>query len=248
MNLKAKLAKIEEFNFKPGERICGRFQIVQKLGGGLEGEVYKVIEELTKTNRAIKLFYPHQNPKRKISIRYATKLEKLRDTGVVMDYLSHETINYKRQKVAVIVSEFINGETLYDFVMRQRGKRLTVLPALHLLYSIVKGVESIHVNGEYHGDLHLDNILIMKFGLEFKIKIIDLHHWGDSKKDNRDEDIIKLIRVFYDVLGGVKYYKNLSPSIKDIICGLKRNLILKKFKTMTALRLHLENMDCSDAL
>ena len=113
---------------------------------------------------------------------------------------------------------------------------------------MVRGLEFIHANREYHGDLHTENIIIKKFGLEFDIKIIDFHHWGDSKKDNQDEDIIKTIRLFYDILGGQKYYKKLPPSIKYIICGLKRNLILSRFKTMTQLKSHLELMDWSDAV
>ena len=83
-----------------------------------------------------------------------------------------------------------------------------------ILYSIVLGVESIHIEGEYHGDLHTENIIIRKFGLEFDLKIIDLHHWGDSIKDNREEDIVKIIRIFYDILGGQKSYAKLPPSLK----------------------------------
>lgn len=56
------------------------------------------------------------------------------------------------------------------------------------------------MNGEYHGDLHVDNIMIKRFGLGFDLKVIDMHHWGDSKKDNRDEDIVKIIHLFYEVL------------------------------------------------
>lgn len=147
----------------------------------------------------------------------------------------------------MIVCEFVEGEMLSGLVSKQRGKKLDVFPAIHLLYSLAQGLEYIHLGGEYHGDLHTDNIIIKRFGLEFDIKIIDFHHWGDSKKDNRDEDIIKTIRIFYDILGGQKVYSKLPPSLKYIICGLKRNLILSRFKTITHLRNHLELMDWSDA-
>jgi tRNA A-37 threonylcarbamoyl transferase component Bud32 len=183
-----------------------------------------------------------------VSTSYARKLDKLSHSPIVMDYVSHEIIDVQDCRVACLASEFIKGEILGDFINKQRGKRLGIFPALHLLYSIVRGVESIHLAGEYHGDLHIDNVMIKKFGLEFDLKIIDLHHWGDSKKDNRDEDIIKVIRIFYDILGGSKFYPKLPGSIKYIVCGLKRNLILKRFKTIGALRNHLELMDWSDAV
>lgn len=240
--------KITEFSLDKGRKISNRYTVLEYLGGGVEGEVYKVVETHTNKERAVKLFYPSRNPGFKVSARYAKKLDKLRESPIVMDYLSHEVITIKNQKIAILVSEFIEGELLGAFVEKQRGKKLGVFPSIHLLYSVVLGVESIHQEGEYHGDLHTDNIIIKKFGLEFDLKIIDLHHWGDSKKDNRDEDVVKVIRIFYDILGGAKAYPKLSPSLKYIICGLKRSLILKRFKNITALRIHLETMDWSDAV
>lgn len=230
-----------------GRRFSNRYTVLELLGAGLEGEVYKVIEDHTQKIRAVKLFFPKRNIGYKVSTRYAKKLDKLRNSPIVVDYLSHEIIKVKGETVACLISEYIEGELLSEFTDKQRGKKLGVFPAIHLLYSIVTGVESIHAAGEYHGDLHTDNIIIRRFGLKFDLKIIDLHHWGDSKKENREEDIIKIVRIFYDILGGAKYYSKLPASLKYIICGLKRSLILKRFKTISSLRIHLEKMDWSDA-
>lgn len=221
--------------------------MIELLGAGYEGEVYKVSELHTKRLRAVKIFYPKRNHQFKVSVKNSQKLDKLVDCPIVVDYYGHEIIKLKGEKVAMIVCEFVEGEMLSGFVSKQKGKKLGVFPAIHLLYSLSLGLEYIHLNGEYHGDLHTDNIIIKRFGLEFDIKIIDFHHWGDSKKDNREEDIIKTIRIFYDILGGQKFYSKLPPSLKYIICGLKRNLILERFKTISHLRSHLEQMDWSDA-
>ena len=239
---------IKQFDLPENKVIGSRYMVVERLGSGFEGEVYKVVEILTRTERAIKLFYPKRNPKFKVSTRYAQKLAKLKDCPIVMDYLSHEIIKVKGQKVACLTCELIIGQPLSEFVNKQKAKRLGIFPAIHLLYSLSLGLEEIHLNGEYHGDLHVDNVIIVKFGMEFDIKIIDFHHWGDSKKDNREEDIIKLIRIFYDILGGPNRYKKLPKSIKYIINGLRRGLILEKFKTISHLRAHLETMDWSDAV
>jgi serine/threonine protein kinase len=239
---------INSFSLEPGYFLTKNYTIDSFLGGGYEGEVYKVFENDTQLVRAVKLFYPHRNKRNKVSRRYALKLEKLRDCPIVMDYLSHELVRYGEFEVACLVSEYIEGQILGDFVNSQRGKRLGIFPAIHLLYSIVSGLDYIHNRGEYHGDLHVDNIMIKRFGLSFDLKIIDMHHWGDSKKDNRDEDIIKVIRIFYDILGGDKHYSKLPESVKYIICGLKRSLILKKFRNVSILKRHLELMDWSDAI
>ncbi len=240
--------RIDSFNLPKGKILANRFIVLELLGSGYEGEVYKVQELHTNIERAVKLFFPHRNSQFKISSRYAKKLDKLKESSIVMDFLSHDIIRLKGHKVACLTSELIVGESLANFAKKQKGKKLAVFPAIHLLYSIVLGVESIHLEGEYHGDLHTDNIIIRKFGLEFDLKIIDLHHWGDSKKDNREEDIIKIVRIFYDILGGAKNYHKLSPSLKYIICGLKRSIILQRFKTISSLRAHLEWMDWSDAI
>ncbi|MCO4794948.1 MAG: protein kinase family protein [Bacteriovoracaceae bacterium] len=240
--------KNNSFYLDEGDIISNRFTVLDKLGSGWEGEVYRVEEMLTKQERAIKLYYPKRNKKFKVSTRYAQKLEKLIDCPIVMNYLSHEIIFIGKNEVACLACEFIEGEILAQFVEKQRGKRLGIFPAIHLLYSLTQGVEAIHLEGEYHGDLHTENIIIKHFGLEFDIKILDFHHWGDSKQSNREEDIIKLIRIFYDILGGADRYPKLPPSIKHIICGLKRGLILKKFRSVSHLRVHLETMDWSDAV
>ena len=87
-------SKISNFTLEPGKTLGSRFTIIEKLGGGLEGEVYKVAEALTGKERAVKLFYPNHNPGFKVSTRYAKKLDKLRDSPIVMDYLGHEIIKY----------------------------------------------------------------------------------------------------------------------------------------------------------
>jgi hypothetical protein len=48
--------------------------------------------------------------------------------------------------------------------------------------------------------------------------------------------------VFYDALGGAKRYNRHPYQVKAICCGLKRSLILKKFKTTKQLREHLETL------
>jgi hypothetical protein len=106
----------------------------------------------------------------------------------------------------------------------------------------VKGIEEIHLLNEYHGDLHPENIIVNRFGLGFDLKLLDMFQWSTSKKENRDDDLCDLIRVFYDSIGGARRYAKHPPDVKKICCGLKRTLILKKFRTVTRLKEYLEKM------
>ena len=70
-----------------------------------------------------------------------------------------------------------------------------------------------------------------------------MFHWGAPKAENRHDDVADVIRLFYDVLGGQRHYANQPDEVKAICCGLKRSLIIKKYRTMTRLRQHLETME-----
>ena len=95
--------------------------------------------------------------------------------------------------------------------------------------------------GEYHGDLHAENIIVRRLGLTYELKLIDLFHWGRATRANRQEDICAAIYLFYESLGGRKAYAGLPKQIKEIICGLKRTLILKKFPNASDLRMAIES-------
>ena len=97
--------------------------------------------------------------------------------------------------------------------------------------------------GEYHGDLHEDNIIIQRSGLGFDLKLIDLYHWGAPSAANIRNDVFMLIRLFYDVLGGRNHYAKQPSAIKGICCGLKHSLIARKFCTAGQLRSYLETME-----
>ena len=67
--------------------------------------------------------------------------------------------------------------------------------------------------------------------------------WNAPKRENIQTDVCDLVRIFYDSLGGQKHYLKHPQAVKDICCGLKRSLILKKFKSAGQLREYLENME-----
>ena len=58
-----KLPKIDKFDLEPGRKIGGIYVVEERLGGGYEGEVYRVTEERTGITRTAKLFFPHRNEK-----------------------------------------------------------------------------------------------------------------------------------------------------------------------------------------
>lgn len=230
------------FDLAPGAVLANKYEVIEKLGGGWEGEVYLVNERAAKIERTAKLFYPQRNIRDRTSNFYAKKLHKLRHCPIIIQYHTQDTFYFHGYPIRFLVSEYVEGERLSQFIARQRGKRLSPFQALHLLYALVSGMECVHQQGEYHGDLHSDNIIVQRYGLTFDLKLIDMFHWGAPRAENIHDDIVDMIRLFYDALGGRKHYKQQPPEVKKIVFGLKRSLILKRFRNAHKLREHLETM------
>ena len=69
-----------------------------------------------------------------------------------------------------------------------------------------------------------------------------MFNWGPPDADNIRDDVCDLIKIFYDVIRGARFYAKYSKVIKDVCCGLKRSLILRKFRTSGHLRQYLETL------
>lgn len=240
--------KITAFHFKPGDVFLSKYEIIDKLGSGWEGEVYKIRELSTDIERTAKLFFPQRNTRNKAARFYARKLHKLRQCYIVIHYHNEETIYLDGTPITVLISEYVEGQLLSEFLTRFPRKKLTPFQALHLLYALSKGIEEIHLRNEYHGDLHSDNIIVNRFGLNFHLKLLDIFHWGAPTKSNRDYDIACLIRIFHEALGGSKNYTKLPKEVKYICCGLKDTLIRRRFKTISQLREYLEKMQWKEGI
>ena len=238
-----KVQEITRFGLEVDEPLAGRYQVVSKLGSGWEGEVYLIRETATGIERAAKLFFPQRNPKNRTAKHYAIKLHELRHCNILIKYLNQEIIRIDNKPVTLLVSEFVEGDVLSEMIKRSPGKRLSSFEALHLLYALARGMSDVHLAREYHGDLHTDNIIVRRYGLGFEVKLIDLFSHPMPKSELMKDDVCDLIRVFYDALGGAKHYSRVSPEIKQICCGLKRTLILKKYRNAAQLRDYLEKIE-----
>ena len=157
---KDKEISIDTFSFVPGRILAKKYEVIGKLGEGWEGEVYLVRELITGIERAAKFFFPQRNPKNAAVRFYANKLHKLRHCPILIQYLTQETIMFQKIAVTFLVSDYVEGELISVFLARQPGKRLSAIQGLHLLHALASGIENIHHMGEYHGDLHMDNIWV----------------------------------------------------------------------------------------
>jgi len=181
-------------------------------------------ERQTGIERAAKFFFPHRNKNQKNSTVFAKKLHKLRECDVLVKYLSQGDLKFKKTPITFMIS-------------------LHIFEALHLLLALSKGVAQIHGVKEYHGDLHGDNILIQRKGLSFSVRILDPFHWKCSLSEMVAEDVFNLIKLFYESIGGARFYSKQQPEVKYICCGLKRSVMRERFRTASHIVKHLESID-----
>jgi tRNA A-37 threonylcarbamoyl transferase component Bud32 len=111
-----------------------------------------------------------------------------------------------------------------------------------VLYVLARGIAPIHARGEYHGDIHDDNIMVRRQGIEFEVKLIDFFDLGKPTKSKIYKDVLNLIEVFHTIVGGRARYRYQPQVVKDIIRGLKDSLILERFSSAGDIQRHLENL------
>lgn len=235
--------KARRFDLAPGRTIAGKYVIERPLGSGWEGEVYVISERLTGIRRAAKFYYPHRDPMGKSAIAYARKLDALRHCPILLQYHHQEFASIQRRKVLVVISELVEGVKLSEFLARQPRKRLSTFEALHVLHALARGIAPIHALGEYHGDIHDDNIMIRRRGVGFEVKLLDFFDLGRPTRAKIHKDVLNLVQVFHTIVGGRDSYALQPKVVKDVIRGLKDSLILERFQTAGDIQRHLERLE-----
>jgi len=234
---------IKRFDFQPGRRIAGKYEIERALGSGWEGEVYAIIERTTGIRRAAKFYYPHRDPTGSAAIAYARKLDALRHCSILMQYHHQEIAYVKKRKVLIVISELVEGLKLSEFLLKQKNHVLSTFEALVVLHTLARGIAPIHARGEYHGDIHDDNIIIRRAGIWFEVKLIDFFDLGRPTKSKIYKDVLNLVEVFHTIVGGRDRYARQPAVVKNIVRGLKDSLILKRFSSAGDIQRHLEGLE-----
>lgn len=231
---------MQSFEFQKGRILAQKYEVLGLLGTGFEGEVYKIRETATDIMRAAKFFFPKRNQNNKSLRNYAKKLDLLSDCSILIQYKTTEFAHFKGEKIPFMVSDFVDGILLSEFITRFPGKRLPYYHGLHLFYQLIDGLSQIHAKKSFHGDIHTDNIMIHSFGLKHKMKLIDFHDIGIDKRLKMKQDLYDSIEVLFEILGGKKQYKNHPEEIKYILCGKRSDVIDRRFKNIHMLKNHLE--------
>jgi len=143
-----------------GSTFAGRYQIIEELGKGGMGKVYKAHDTEIKDKIALKLIKPEIAADKKTIERFRNELKfarKIRHKNVCQMYdLNKEEGSY------YITMEYVSGEDLKSFI--RRARQLTVGTAVFIAKQVCEGLAEAHSLGVMHRDLKPQNIMIDREG------------------------------------------------------------------------------------
>ena len=149
-----------------GVTFAGRYQIVEELGRGGMGKVYKAIDTEVREKVALKLIKPEISRDAKTIERFQNELKltrKISHKNVCRMYdLNKEEGNY------YITMEYVPGEDLKSMIRMSR--QLSMATAVNVAKQVCEGLSEAHRMGVIHRDLKPSNIMIDKAG---NVRIMD---------------------------------------------------------------------------
>jgi len=212
-----------------GSTFACRYQIIEEIGKGGMGKVYKVLDQEVSARIALKLIKPEISTDIETIERFRNELKTARD-------IAHKNVcrMYDLGKEAgsyFITMEFVAGEDLKSMI-RMSGQ-LSQGTAISIAKQACEGLAEAHRLGVVHRDLKPSNIMIdkegtvriMDFGIARSLRVKGITGAGviigtpeymspeqvEGKEVDRRSDIYSLGIILYEMLTGRVPFEGDTP-------------------------------------
>ena len=155
-------------DLRPGTTLFGAYEILDKLGAGGMGEVYRARHLSLGGLRAIKVMHPELAHRSDALARFHAEARALLDVHHPAVVGCHDLLRDDAGRV-YLVMEMVEGVSLLERIHEQP---LTQEEIVKLGLRIAEGLDAAHACGVIHRDLSPDNILLPQGKVE-QAKIID---------------------------------------------------------------------------
>lgn len=152
----------------PGRLVGGTYKVIDQLGAGAMGRVWKAEDTTLGRPVALKTVLPQHDESEAIQDQFleeARAMAKVKHPNVVEIY-SFGTVG----ATPYFAMEFIEGPTLRDWMDKREGL-LSIDEVVGVFEQLCRGVDAMHQVGAVHRDLKPANVLI---GPGFRVAIADL--------------------------------------------------------------------------
>jgi len=214
---------------KTGSIFAGRYEVIEELGKGGMGKVYKVLDKEVNEKIALKLLNPEIAADEKTIDRFRNELKFARKIGHrnvcrMYDLSREEGTHY-------ITMEYVPGEDLKSTIIRVG--QLSVGKATFIAKQVCEGLVEAHRLGVVHRDLKPQNIMldkegnarIMDFGIARSLKAKGLTGAGvmigtpeymspeqaEVKEVDQRSDIYSLGVILYEMVTGRVPFEGETP-------------------------------------
>jgi serine/threonine protein kinase/predicted Zn-dependent protease len=149
-----------------GSVFAGRYQIIEELGKGGMGQVYKATDSKINEKVALKLIKPEIAQDKKTLERFSHELKTARkishkNVGRMYELMEDKSLHF-------ITMEYVSGQDLKGLI--RQSAPLSVSRTIKVTKQICEGLSEAHRMGVVHRDLKPSNIMIDRDG---DIKIMD---------------------------------------------------------------------------
>jgi len=212
-----------------GSTFAGRYKIIEELGRGGMGRVYKAVDTRINEKIALKLIKPEISSDRSTLERFGNELKLARKiahkhVGRMFDINEEDGTYY-------ITMEYVSGQDLKGLI-RQTGQ-LAIGTSISVAKKICEGLSEAHKIGVVHRDLKPNNIMIdrdgevriMDFGIARSLKEKGITGTGvmigtpeymspeqvEGKKVDQRSDIYSLGVILYEMVTGRVPFEGDTP-------------------------------------
>jgi serine/threonine protein kinase len=150
-NIRSAIREIER-----GTNLFGRYEVIEEIGSGGMGTVYRVFDKTINEMVALKIIRPEIATDKNVIDRFGQELKTARK-------ISHRHVCRmfdigEEAGVHYITMEYITGEDLRSLI--KRIGQLTVAKTINIARQICEGLAEAHAMGVVHRDLKPQNIMI----------------------------------------------------------------------------------------
>lgn len=207
-------------DLRRGTIFADRYEIIEELGRGGMGKVYRAEDQKIREEIALKLIKPEIASDKGSIERFRNELKlarKIRHKNVCQMFHLGEW-----EGTHFITMEYISGEDLKSFI--RRSKQLSIPAAIAIAEEICNGLKEAHQLGVIHRDLKPNNIMIdrdgnariMDFGIARTLMGKGITGYGvmigtpeymspeqaEGKEVNESSDLYSLGVILYEMVTG----------------------------------------------